>query len=60
MVVDEYQPKEAFLVDQEDKAGPVEGEKAVLTWDDLKGASKNVEIVQVESGLLADFTAYEK
>jgi hypothetical protein len=39
----------------------VEGEKDVLTWEDLREASKNVEIVQLEDGSVGEaFTAYEK
>jgi hypothetical protein len=60
-VITEYQPKEAFLADEEEKEVIVEGEKDVLTWEDLREASKDVEIVQLEDGGVGEaFTAYER
>lgn len=59
--VTEFQAKEALLADEEEKEVIVEGEKDVLTWEDLREASKNVEIVQLEDGSVGEaFTAYEK
>jgi hypothetical protein len=59
--VTEFQPKEALLADEEEKEVIVEGEKDVLTWEDLREASKNVEIVQLEDSSVGEaFTAYEK
>jgi len=61
IVVTEYRPKEAFLADEEEKEAIVEGEKDVLTWEDLREVSNDVEIVQLEyDGTGEAFTAYER
>ncbi len=62
IVVEEYQPKAALLGDDEQEEANVEGEKDTLTWDDLRAASKNVEMIHLGNGNDGKkaLTAYEK